>query len=216
MRPRRLVVVSGTGTEIGKTWVACATLRELRARGASVAARKPAQSFSTDDDLTDADILAAVTGEAVERVCPPHRSYPVSMAPPMAARALERPAPTLTDLAREVTRSWPDPGVDLGLVEGAGGLASPLGKDGSTLDLVMQLQPDMTVLVADAELGTINLVRLSSWALGDRPFVVHLNRFDPKNDLHRLNLEWLRQVDKLKVTTDIPPLVSELFSPRSF
>src|SRR4051794_21893732 len=113
--PERLVVVAGTGTEVGKTWWTCAVSRLLIAGGARVAARKPAQSFDVIDpsDSRDASLLAAATGDEPDAVCPPHRSYEVAMAPPMAAAALGRPAIHLTDLVAEIT--WPD-GIDVGFV----------------------------------------------------------------------------------------------------
>ena len=91
-RPRTLVVVLGTGTEVGKTWVGAALARELRRTGRTVAARKPAQSFLPEElGGTDAEVLAAATGEAPHEVCVEHRWYPTPMAPPMAADALDRP-----------------------------------------------------------------------------------------------------------------------------
>ena len=53
MRPRRLVLVVGTGTDVGKTWVSAHLLATLRAAGLTVAARKPAQSFDPADDPGD-------------------------------------------------------------------------------------------------------------------------------------------------------------------
>ncbi len=48
--PERLVVVVGTGTEVGKTWVAAAALdARCGPRASRVAARKPVQSFDPDD-----------------------------------------------------------------------------------------------------------------------------------------------------------------------
>ena len=41
-RPDLLIAVVGTGTEVGKTWVSAHLLRDLRAEGHRVAARKPA------------------------------------------------------------------------------------------------------------------------------------------------------------------------------
>ena len=67
------VVVTGTGTEIGKTWVTAAALRALRARGIDAHGRKPVQSFAPGDPTTDATELAAAGGEHPEVVCPPHR-----------------------------------------------------------------------------------------------------------------------------------------------
>ncbi|MHB8220861.1 MAG: hypothetical protein ACYDHU_11175 [Acidimicrobiales bacterium] len=109
-RPDRLVAVVGTGTEVGKTWVASRLVGILAATGHRVWARKPAQSFDPGDDpaSTDAAVLAAATGELASAVCPEHRWYPLAMAPPMAAAALGRPSFTLGDLAAEIT--WPHAG----------------------------------------------------------------------------------------------------------
>lgn len=211
-RPRHLVVVTGTGTEVGKTWVSAALVREARRRGVSVAARKPAQSFDPGDrfELTDAAVLASASGEDPAVVCPPSRRYPVAMAPPMAASVLGLPIPSLEALARSVSSSWPPDGCDLGLVEGAGGVASPLAADGDSADLARALAAHRVVLVADAGLGTINAVRLSVRALEPLPVVVHLNRFHPGDDLHRRNLDWLRSRDGLTVTTTVEALLVAL------
>ena len=127
MRPERLVLVCGTATEVGKTWVSARVLGTLRASGHSVAARKPAQSFDVDHagrshgGPTDAEVLAAATGEPPEEVCHPSRSYRRAMAPPIAAEALGLAPFTVADLAGEVR--WPDEGTEVGLVETAGGVA---------------------------------------------------------------------------------------------
>ncbi len=195
------MVVAGTGTDVGKTWVSASVLRTLHARGVRVAARKPAQSYEagTPVDGTDAGVLGAATGEAPITVCRPWRWYEAAMAPPMAAEVLGRPPFTLADLAAELR--WPADS-QLGLVESAGGVHSPLAADGDTVDLVTLLRPDLVLLVADAGLGTINSVRLSAAALAPWPTQVVLNRFDPAEELHGRNLEWLRR-DGLDVTADI-------------
>lgn len=226
--PDSLVVVAGTGTEVGKTWVGCRLIEELRARGVRVAARKPAQSYELGTPLgvTDAALLAAAAGCRPEEVCPPHRWYGAAMAPPMAALALGRSSFTIADLLRELR--WPErgqgggpsavtdasagdtstagvstgdtstgKGPSVGLVELAGGLRSPLAQDGDCVDLVARLRPDMTLLVGDAGLGTINESRLSIDTLvahgGADPatVVVILNRFQADDRLHRANRVWL-------------------------
>jgi dethiobiotin synthetase len=202
-RPSRLVFVAGTGTEIGKTWVGAALLGELRRRGHTVAARKPVQSFARGSGPTDAEVLASATGESPERVCSDRRSYAVALAPPMATDALGAEPFTIADLAGEM--HWDGP-VDVGLVEGVGGVRSPLASDGDTVDLIRALEPDDVVLVADAELGTINAVRLSVAALAPYSSVVFVNRYDPACALHRRNFEWLAQRDGLTVATDIGSL----------
>jgi dethiobiotin synthetase len=213
--PERLVVVVGTGTEVGKTWVAGRVLERLRAAGVAVAARKPVQSHEPGDPTTDARELAAATGEDPSQVCPPHRSYEVAMAPPMAAEALDRPPFDLSDLVDEI--SWPD-SVEVGLVETAGGPRSPMASDGAdAVALVAAVMPDVVVLVADAGLGTINQVRLSVAALdpvvetrSSLELVVVLNRFDPTDELHRANLAWLTRRDGLAVLSTVDDLVDRL------
>jgi dethiobiotin synthetase len=206
MRPHRLVVVVGTGTDVGKTWVASRLLRGLLEAGATVAARKPAQSFDPADppEGRDAAVLAAASGEAPEVVCPPQRWYEVAMAPPMASEALGRPSFRVGDLVAEL--DWPagpdGVGVDVGLVETAGGLRSPMAADGDCADLLVALVPDLVVVVADAGLGTINAVRLTVGALpAGVPSVVVLNRFDPSDELHERNRSWLAETDGLRVVT---------------
>jgi len=208
MRPERLVVVTATGTEIGKTWVAAQIATSLRERGIRVAARKPAQSFDPDDaHPTDAEVLAQSTGEQPHDVCPQHRWYPVALAPPMAAQALELPAFTITDLVDEL--AWPA-ATHIGIVEGAGGIHSPLADNGDSLTLIDTIQPDLVVIVADPELGTINNIRLTTGALRDHRYVVHLNRYDGSHDLHRRNHQWLTDRDQITVTTSTDMLAAIL------
>ncbi len=200
-RPRRLVVVVGTSTAVGKTWVTAAAASHARAQGACVAARKPAQSFDADRyaiplEPTDADILAAATGEDAAAVCPRHRWYPLPMAPPMAADALGRPPITMDELYGELR--WA-PDTELGFVETAGGVRSPLADDGDSATFAHRLMPDVTVLVGDAGLGTINAVRLSLDALHPLEVVVLLNRFDPGSDLHVRNRRWLAEREGYRV-----------------
>jgi dethiobiotin synthetase len=202
-RPKRLVAVVGTGTDIGKTYVTVRILEALREQGATVAVRKPAQSFDASDDPEgyDAAVLGAASVEPPETVCPPHRWYQMAMAPPMAADALARPTFTVDDLIQELR--WPEVPVDVGFVETAGGLRSPIADDGDCLALVVGVMPDTVVLVADAGLGTINLVRLTMDTLVRLPaqLAVVLNRFDEGSELHQCNRSWLRDRDDLQLFT---------------
>lgn len=221
--PDRLVLVCGTGTEVGKTWVAASVLEELRGRGLTVAARKPAQSFDVDleadqmGERTDAEVLGQASGEDPDVVCLPARSYHRAMAPPMAAEMLGLPPFTVADLADELR--WPVPAVDVGLVETAGGVRSPQASDGDAVDLGRLLRPQIVLLVADAGLGTINSVRLSTDALSSlvcepsgtdhagsghaggvsARLIIALNRFDEEHDIHRRNRQWLAERDGFEV-----------------
>lgn len=200
-RPDVLVVVTGTGTDVGKTWLTARLAEHLRAGGLQVSARKPAQSFDPADPTTDAATLAAATGEEPEAVCPPERWYPIPLAPPMAADALCRAPIAVDDLVSEI--DWPS-GTEVGFVEGAGGLCSPIAHDGDTLALAAALRPDVVLLVADPALGVVSNVRLTALALRAQgltdPLVV-LNRYDPDDEVHRRSRRWLSNVDGLSVTT---------------
>jgi dethiobiotin synthetase len=176
-RPTTLVFVSGTGTEVGKTWWAAELARTLRTRGVTVAARKPVQS-GDPGAATDADALAAATGEDPHDVCSPTRTYPLAWAPPMAAAELGQPSFTTAELARAM--AWPVEAT-VGVVEGVGGPRSPISDDGDSVALAQLLAPDLIVVVAEAGLGTINAVRLSVAAFAGlpalAPVVVALNRY---------------------------------------
>jgi dethiobiotin synthetase len=212
-RPRILVVLAGTATEVGKTWVGVRLAEALRSRGWRVGARKPAQSFApTELGQTDAERLAAATGEAPETVCPRARWYETPMAPPMAAEALGRPAFALADLTRELAVSWPRPALDLALVELAGGPRSPLAHDGDGVALARALVPDLVLLVADAGLGTLNAARLSADAFAPAPVWLHLNRYDAASALHPRNRAWLVERDGFALSTDLTALAAAVES----
>lgn len=207
-----IVAIAGTGTEIGKSWVTAAVASALRERGVAVTARKPVQSFAPGStEPTDADVLSGATGEKPNEVCPPHRWLPCPMAPPMAAEQLGLPPFTIADLVSELGAIAPGA---IALVETAGGVRSPLADDGDSADFARALRPALIVLVADAGLGTINLVRLSTAALAPNRPVVYLNRFDEQNDLHARNREWLETRVGLDIVTDVEALANRIVALR--
>ena len=210
------VFVTGTGTEVGKTWWSVALVRGLREFGVLAVARKPAQSFLPGTGPTDAELLAEASGTDPTVVCPPARWYEVPLAPPMAAASLGRPGFSISDLAAETAgaadrlagSSVPTRIQRLLLVEGAGGPRSPIADDGDNVDFARAIAPDLVVLVADAGLGTINAVRLAAAPFRESgiPLVVALNRFEG-DDLHIANERWLRDRYGFDTVTDPGVLV---------
>ncbi len=150
----KALFVAGTGTDLGKTHITCALLRAARARGLSVDAFKPVVSGFDPDapETSDPARLAAAMGRpnAWTEVSP--RRYRAPLAPNLAAR-LEDDALIMADLIAEC-RTWLGArDVDLALVEGAGGVMSPMTDDATNLDLMTAL--DLPVLlVAGSYLGT--------------------------------------------------------------
>jgi len=185
--PDATVLVAGTHTGVGKTWVTSRAAVTLLSRGFEVVARKPVQSFEPGHTPTDAELLSAATGELPHAVCPSFRWYPRAMAPPMAATELGRPPFTVHDLVAELRL----PSTGIALIEGVGGPRSPLAQDGDSVTLAEHIDPDLVLLVADAGLGVINAVRTSATALARWPLTVVFNRYDPAFKLHKLNRTWL-------------------------
>jgi dethiobiotin synthetase len=207
VRPRVLVVVCGTGTDVGKTWFAAQLLTAARQAGLMVQARKPVQSFDPASDASrhDAAVLAAASGEDESDVC--RLSYPAAMAPPMAAAMLNVASCTLAELLDDVRWSGSP---DLGLVETIGGVRSPIAEDADSAQFALALEPDLVVLVADAGLGTINAVRLSVDALIGPRCVVMLNRFDAADVLHGANRDWLRDRCGFDLVTSADELLAAI------
>ena len=198
-----VVFVAGTGTEVGKTWAAAGLARLLKDSGLIVEACKPVQSYDPDTGgPTDAAVLAAATGQSPDAVCPTACSYPVPLAPPMAARKLQRVCPTLDEMASSCRFTAT---VDVGLVEGVGGLYSPIASDGHNLDLITRIQPDLVVVVASAELGGIHDTMACTLPLSAFRRAVFCNRFDPRTEIHGLNVRWLRDTG-LAVATSLAEL----------
>ena len=201
--PGVVVFVAGTGTEVGKTWAAAGLVRLLRERGLSVEACKPVQSYDPDEPgPTDAAVLAAATGQHPDDICPPEHTYPVPLAPPMAARKLGRVCPTLDELAGNCRFAAT---VDVGLVEGVGGLYSPIASDGHNLDLIDRIGPDLVIVVASAALGGIHDTLACTLPLSAYRQAVFCNRFDHQTEVHVLNVAWLRDTG-LEVATSLSEL----------
>jgi len=199
------IVVSGTSTGVGKTWVTAAIARSLREHRVAVAARKPVESFDSEDER-DAVVLADATGEPVDAVCAPERSYPVPVAPPMAAEILGLRPFSLDEVLHDVQL----PGDGVALIEGVGGPRSPLSDDADTVDLARSVEADAVLLVAEPGLGTINAVLLAADAFAPLPVVVFVNRYDAADALHVRNARWLSEVAGCEVFVDVADVVERI------
>ena len=158
MPPERTFVVTGTDTEIGKTWVGCRLAEAWREAGRTVRAVKPIESGCAGEG-EDGQLLAQAAGQ--ERPAEALLRLPDPVAPPLAAeRAGVEPdwAELMERTRREIDAA------DVALVEGAGGLLSPLTWDRTALDLAHALDA-AAIVVAPDRLGAISHVRLVLGAL---------------------------------------------------
>ena len=150
-----VLVITGTGTGVGKTITTAALAAAARQAGVDVAVCKPVQTGTDtgDDDLAEVTRLtglAKVVGLA---------RYPQPLAPLAAAEQAGKLLPTRRNMLKLV-RAVDRPG-QLTLVEGAGGLLVEIGEAGMTLrDLAADLGA-AALVVATAELGTLNHTALT-------------------------------------------------------
>jgi len=150
-----VLVITGTGTGVGKTVATAALASHASQAGIDVAVCKPAQTgiASGDDDLADVGRLSGVT-ELVGLA-----RYAQPLAPAAAAAEAGMTLPTREQVLRLIRR-LDRPG-RLILVEGAGGLLVELADEGVTLrDLAADLGAEALVVVT-AELGTLNHTALT-------------------------------------------------------
>jgi dethiobiotin synthetase len=151
------VFVTGTDTGVGKTLVACALLRALRARGIDVGAMKPIETGVGPDGPADAIALRLAAGERdpLADVCP--QPFALAAAPTAAARAEGR----VVDLAAiDAAHARLRARRDFLVVEGAGGLLVPIAEKLAMADLAERMGLPL-LIVARAALGTINHTRLT-------------------------------------------------------
>lgn len=155
--PPRLLALSATGTDVGKTFVGCALIRALRQRGRAVEAFKPVLSGFTEADAaqSDAGLLLEALGRPLsdlDRMSPLRFAEP--LAPPSAAR-MEGVRLSLDHLERLCRARQAETGEALLILEGAGGVMSPLAEDGLNLDLFERLQAPV-LLVGGSYLGAVS------------------------------------------------------------
>ncbi|WP_084397917.1 dethiobiotin synthase [Henriciella aquimarina] len=151
--------VTAIGTEIGKTYVSAALLRAWTGQGHGVHALKPVMSGFGEDELAASDagqLLAAcgqaVTPETVSRICL-HR-FEAPLAPNVAMRqaGVAQDYDGILAFTRE---RLAQAGADRMIVEGAGGVMSPLTDTALQLDFMVDLGLPV-ILVAAPYLGAVS------------------------------------------------------------
>ncbi|MGW7052435.1 dethiobiotin synthase [Streptomyces sp. NPDC054887] len=159
-----VIVVSGTGTEIGKTVVTAAVAAVARAQGRTVAVLKPAQTGLAPGEPGDAEEVVRLAGDGVTGV--ELARFPEPLAPDTAARRAGLPPVRPHDVAAAATELAEK--YDLVLVEGAGGLLVRFDGDGATLADAARLLGAPVLVVTPAGLGTLNSTALTAEALRAR------------------------------------------------
>ena len=146
--------VTATGTDIGKSFVACGIIAELRRRGRRVAALKPLASGYEDARAAESDpgrLLAAlgrdITPAELDRISPWRFRAP--LAPDMAAKREGKKVDfaALAEFCRDAVDRYDDL-----LIEGVGGVMSPISEKQTVLDWMVELEIPV-LLVSGSYLG---------------------------------------------------------------
>jgi dethiobiotin synthetase len=156
-RMKQSIFITGTDTGVGKTVLTALLAQFLRERGVCVAAFKPICSGGRDD----ARALHAALGGALtlDEINPWHFRAPIA---PTLAAAREGKSVSLAQVLAHIRKAEND--FEVTLVEGAGGLLSPLGKNFDSRDLMVALRA-APIIVGPNQLGVVNQVLLTLEAL---------------------------------------------------
>jgi dethiobiotin synthetase len=152
------IFITGTGTDVGKTFVGASLIRHLRQMGRSVDAIKPVVSGFDPDQPAASDpgiLLQAlgfpVTLQNIERISP--WRFRAAISPDLAARREGRRIDV--DDVVAYCKSAIEDRREILLVEGVGGIMVPLNEQRTILDVMMALQLPL-ILVVGSYLGTIS------------------------------------------------------------
>lgn len=223
-----VLIVTGTGTGVGKTVVVAALAALGIAAGRRVAVLKPAQTGVGPDELGDLDEIRRLVGETGALTATRTGAltgalttrelarYPDPLAPATAAARVGRAAVTteqVVDAVAELARDH-----DLVLVEGAGGLLVRFCAGETLADVAAKLDAPVLV-VAAAGLGTLNHTALTTEVLvarGLRPAGVVIGSWPAEPDLAaRCNLADLPAVTGVPLRGQLPAGAGRL-SPGEF
>ena len=166
-RPAKTLFITGTGTDVGKTYVTGLILKKLHQSGVSAAYYKAAMSGNdrrADGTLIPGDALTVkeVSGisQPLEEMCP--YVYENAVSPHLASKMEGNPV-----VMEQVKKGYEAvcEQYEYVTVEGSGGILCPLSMDGDEIWLedVIQACGTGCVMVADAGLGTINSVGLTAF-----------------------------------------------------
>jgi dethiobiotin synthetase len=158
-----VIVLTGTGTSVGKTVVAAAIAALALAAGRRVAVVKPVQTGVAPGEQGDLDEVRRLAGEITAREL---SRYPEPLAPATAARRAGRQPVRPAQVAAAVVTLASSH--DVVLVEGAGGLLVRFDDRGATLADVAWALGAPVLIVCEAGLGTLNATALTAEALRRR------------------------------------------------
>ena len=152
MKPR-IIFITGTDTGVGKTVLTGLLLHHLIQEEINVGVLKPFCSGGRDDAIQLAGVMGDPT--SLDRINPYHFELPLT---PLVAARMQQQRIEFDDCLKRIEEVAN--ACDVLLIEGAGGLLSPLGEDYDALSFIREIKAQ-TVLVAPNRLGVLNQVFLN-------------------------------------------------------
>ncbi len=170
--PSKGLFITGTDTDVGKTFIACCIAINLRLQHQSVSPRKPIASGCIQQNQhtllsKDAQLLktACQSKESLETICP-YRFKP-AISPQQAIQQAKQSI-TILDLKKACKVNQ----CSIALIEGAGGFYSPIASNGLNKDLAIQLKYPVVLVVAN-KIGCINHTLLTIKAIQEENLKLH-------------------------------------------
>ncbi len=189
--------ITGSDTDVGKTFVASQLITQLVNLGITVETRKPAESGWSDPEASDARLLQKANRdrESLQLITP--NRFVAALAPHRAARLEGR---TL-DLSMLVAACKKIDNSSLLVAEGAGGFYSPIADDGLNADLASALDLEV-IIVVDDRIGAVNQSLMTIAAVQSRGLTIAavvLNQVGNDNETGMDNRSDLQQYTDLPV-----------------
>lgn len=200
------IFITGTGTDVGKTYVTALIAKKLKEAGLRCGYYKAAISGNERDETGklipgDASYVKNISGinQELEEMCP--YVYENAFSPHLASRIEGNPVKlsVVLDGYQKVYNAY-----DYVTMEGSGGILCPIDYDSERLwlwELVQKIGLSC-IIVADAGLGTINNVGLTAAFLKEKGIVakgIIFNHFHPGDVMEEDNLRMCEELTGLKV-----------------
>ncbi len=206
------IFITGTGTDVGKTYIAALLVEELVRRGEKVAYFKAAASGNQRREdgsilFGDGEFVKQISGlkQDLDSMCP--YLYEAAVSPHLAAKLEGNPVQL--DQVIHCYQKLADI-YDYLIVEGAGGIICPIAVHADSVlwqtDIIRALQLTC-LLVADAGLGTINACGLSCHYLHHHSIEcrgIIFNRY-LDSEMHRDNLKFCEELTSKPILATVKP-----------
>lgn len=207
----KCIFVTGTGTDVGKTYVTALIIKKLRETGISAGYYKFAASGEEIDNIpADAWHVKKIANLPDEKFV--SYSYKEAVSPHLAAKLQNRPI-EFSVLERDFNKA--KNAFDFLVIEGSGGIICPLRWDDEKIilaDVVKKFNLPV-IIVADSGLGAINATVLTAAYLRAKNIPIKgiiLNKFNEKCLVNVDNEKMIAELTDLPIIAKVPADASEI------